>query len=175
MVSKEDNSDRPWVVPVTVADIPEDGQHIELEADTQARQRIARLAGVRGVDMLKAKFDLVRRGASVKVTGEVAARVEQTCVVSLEPMESQVAEAVDLVFSPGGAAVPGRRKGPTGKSEPHEPMVGGIIDLGAVATEFLILGTDPYPRKPDAKLHLPAAETDPPSHPFAALDALKKR
>ena len=29
-----------------------------------------------------------------------------------------------------------------------EPLIGGIVDLGALATEFLILGLDPYPRKP---------------------------
>ena len=28
-----------------------------------------------------------------------------------------------------------------------EPLVGGVVDLGVVATEFLALGIDPYPRK----------------------------
>ena len=31
-----------------------------------------------------------------------------------------------------------------------EPLHDGAVDLGAVATEFLLLGIDPYPRKPDA-------------------------
>ena len=48
-----------------------------------------------------------------------------------------------------------------------------MVDLGAVATEFLLLGIDPYPRKPGAVFDAPPAG-DPSSHPFAALAALKK-
>ena len=48
-----------------------------------------------------------------------------------------------------------------------------MVDLGAVATEFLLLGIDPYPRKPGAVFDAPPAG-DPASHPFAALAALKK-
>ena len=47
------------------------------------------------------------------------------------------------------------------------------VDLGAVATEFLLLGIDPYPRKPGAVFDAPATG-DPAGHPFAALAALKK-
>ncbi|MGZ3360151.1 MAG: YceD family protein, partial [Xanthobacteraceae bacterium] len=54
-----------------------------------------------------------------------------------------------------------------------EPLVGGMIDLGAIATEFLILGLDPYPRKPDAVFEAPPGG-DEAAHPFAALAELKK-
>src|SRR5262249_13731614 len=50
---------------------------------------------------------------------------------------------------------------------------GGAIDLGAIAIEFLILGLDPYPRKPDAVFQGSAVGDDA-AHPFAALAALKK-
>ncbi len=36
------------------------------------------------------------------------------------------------------------------KWDDPEPLVGGTIDLGALAIEFLIVGLDPYPRKPGA-------------------------
>ena len=58
--------------------------------------------------------------------------------------------------------------------EPPEPLIGGKLDLGAIATEFLILGIDPYPRKPGAQFSPPKAD-DAGAHPFAALEALKKR
>ena len=54
-----------------------------------------------------------------------------------------------------------------------EPLIGGSIDLGALATEFLILGLDPYPRKPGATFQ-PPADAKPEESPFAALAALKK-
>src|SRR5262249_4580645 len=54
-----------------------------------------------------------------------------------------------------------------------EALVGGSIDLGAIATEFLVLGIDPYPRKPGTQFQAPAGEDDAP-RPFAALAALRK-
>ena len=47
------------------------------------------------------------------------------------------------------------------------------MDLGALATEFLILGIDPYPRKAGAQFAPPKLE-DAGEHPFAALESLKK-
>ena len=54
-----------------------------------------------------------------------------------------------------------------------EPLIGGTVDLGALAAEFLILGIDPYPRKPGA-LFQPPPDAKPDQGPFAALAALKK-
>jgi hypothetical protein len=52
-------------------------------------------------------------------------------------------------------------------------LIGGTVDLGALATEFLILGLDPYPRKPGATFQPPGgASAD--EGPFAALAKLKK-
>ena len=54
-----------------------------------------------------------------------------------------------------------------------EPLVGGTVDLGAIATEYFLLGIDPYPRKPGAVFEPPSAG-DAATKPFAALAALKK-
>jgi hypothetical protein len=54
-----------------------------------------------------------------------------------------------------------------------EPLVNGSVDLGKVATEFLIIGIDPYPRKPGAVFE-PTVSGEVAS-PFAALSALKKK
>ncbi len=63
--------------------------------------------------------------------------------------------------------------GRSSDDEPPEPLVDGTVDLGALATEFLILGIDPYPRKAGAQFAPPKVE-DAGEHPFAALEALKK-
>jgi hypothetical protein len=52
-------------------------------------------------------------------------------------------------------------------------LQGGTVDLGAVATEFLLLGIDPFPRKPNAVFDAPGG-SDRPESPFAALAALKQ-
>ena len=49
----------------------------------------------------------------------------------------------------------------------------GIVDLGALATEFLILGLDPYPRKPGAVFE-PPRERAADEGPFAALAGWSK-
>jgi hypothetical protein len=54
-----------------------------------------------------------------------------------------------------------------------EPLIGGSVDLGALATEFLILGIDPYPRKPGA-IFEPPQDRMPDEGPFAALSKLTK-
>ena len=132
---------------------------------------------MRELPQLSAVFDLTRQGAGVHVGGQVSARVGQTCVVTLEPIESDIEEAVDLKFAPapaGGTLEPkSARKRTSGGDEPPEPLVGGTLDLGALAIEFLILGIDPYPRKAGAQFAPPKVE-DAGEHPFAALESLKK-
>ena len=46
--------------------------------------------------------------------------------------------------------------------------------LGTIATEFLFLGIEPYPRKAGAEF-APVKVDDDSARPFAALEALKKR
>jgi Large ribosomal RNA subunit accumulation protein YceD len=165
-----DNMDRRvWSVPVKLGEVPEGGLHVELEAPPEVCAAIADLAGLRGVSDLRASFDVTRRGAGLRVTGQVRAEVGQTCVVTLEPVETTVDEDIDLSFLPGAP-------------EPHaegdaenapEPLVDDRIDLGAIAIEFLVVGIDPYPRKPGVAFEPPPADSTG-AHPFAALAALKK-
>ena len=98
--------------------------------------------------------------------------MEQTCVVTLEPLENPIEESIDLVFTPATHALDmSQIEAPL--DDAPEAMVDGTVDLGALATEFLILGIDPYPRKPGAVFQSPAPDDDA-ARPFAALDALKK-
>ena len=57
--------------------------------------------------------------------------------------------------------------------DPPEILIGDHVDLGVIATEFLLLGLDPYPRKPDAEFGEVVVGT-PGLNPFAVLAALKK-
>ena len=166
--------ERPWTVPVVVAEIPDGGSHHEIAADESTRSAIAKLAGVRTLPRLEASFDLTRRGDGVAVRGEVRAQAGQTCVVTLEPIESEVRETVDLMFAPadeGADSNASKRK----RGEPPEALENGVVDLAAIANEFLVLGLDPYPRKPGAEFPRLQETQDDGAHPFAALGALKKR
>lgn len=170
---------RPWHVPVAVADVAETGEHFDLIADADTRAGVARVAGLRDLPRLEANFDVTRQGAGgLRIAGRVSATVGQTCVVTLEAIANEVEEAVDLLFVPPAAtAQPAEADAKDGPREATwdepEPLVGGAVDLGALATEFLILGLDPYPRKPGAVFQ-PPPDAKPQQGAFAALAKLKK-
>lgn len=169
--------DRPWSVPLAVTEVSDSGRHIDLVADEPVRAAVAKLAGLAAVPRLAASFDVAPYGrGGLHLVGRVSATVGQTCVVTLEPIENEIDEAIDLVFAPATVS-PGADGGGGEVEVPledaPEPLIGGRIDLGVIATEFLILAIDPYPRKPDAVFQTPTAGDDS-AHPFAALAALKE-
>jgi len=181
----ERRSEPPWSVPVALNEVPETGRHLNLVADANARSAIARLAGLVALPRLAASFDVTLHGGSgLHVVGEVSATVQQTCVVTLEEIENEIDEAIDLIFvSADGNADAKHRLSPSPVGsggeidipidDAPEVLVDGAVDLGAIATEFLLLAIDPYPRKPGAVFQAPTAGDDS-AHPFAALAALKK-
>src|ERR1700758_1284305 len=94
-------ANRPWSVPVRLDEVPETGLHMDLEADGGVRAAVAATAGVNEVSQLTAAFDVTRHGRDgLRVVGTVSARVHQTCVVTLDPVENEIEEQVDLVFVP---------------------------------------------------------------------------
>jgi uncharacterized metal-binding protein YceD (DUF177 family) len=169
----------PWRAPVAVAEIPEQGLHRDIEANETERQAIAAIAGLRELPRLAASFDLAHvEGDRVHVRGRLSAKAGQTCVVTLEPLTSEVDEEVDVMFSPHVERTAARPTADDDEEDalaedPPEPIVGGQIDLGALAAELLILGLDPYPRKPGVVFEPVIQPVDPADHPFAALASLK--
>ena len=170
----------PWRAPVTVAQIPETGLHRDIEADAGARRAIAEVAGLREVLSAHASFDVTPgRDGRFHVAGVVQALIGQTCVVTLEEIESEISEPIDLIFAPPeqipqmSALADEAEESGEETPDPPEPIVDGIIDLGRVATDALYLGIDPYPRKADAVFEPVVEPVDPEDHPFAALKALK--
>jgi len=169
----------PWRVPVTVLQIPETGLHREFEADLMERRAMAEIAGLREIASARASFDVtLKSGGRVHVSGHVVARVGQTCVVTLDPIENEIDEPVDLMFAPPeqirlSNLVDEGAESETEIPDPPEPIINGVIDLGRVATDALFLAVDPYPRKPDAVFEPHVEARDPRDHPFAALGALR--
>ena len=169
--------DRPlWSVPLHADEVPENGRDVTCVADAAVRAEIAKVAGLVALPRLEAKFHIRRQGEDrLAVTGTVSATVEQTCVVTLDPLVNEISERVDLVFDATLKDLPPSREDdeePSDTFDTLEPLVDGTIDLGVIATDFLLLGIDPYPRKPDAAFEPPASPPD--ESPFAALAALKK-
>lgn len=180
MIEKTSSAD-PWRVPIVVMQIPDTGLYRAFEADAAARQAMAEIAGLREIMSASASFDLTRKSnGEVHVTGEVRARIGQTCVVTLDPIENEIEEPIDLVFAPPeqipqlSDLVDDEVESTSDIPDPPEPIVNGMIDLGRLATDALFLAIDPYPRKPDAVFKPLSEKIDPADHPFAALKALRQ-
>ena len=168
----------PWRAFVPVAQIPDTGLHRAIEADQATRAAMAEAAGLRDISSARASFDLSRRrGGRVHVSGRVQARVGQTCVVTLEPLENDIDEEVDLIFAPSEQipelAEPADSDDDYEMVEPPEPIENGVIDLGRLATDVLYLAIDPYPRKEGAVFEPQVTAVDPEDRPFAALKSLQ--
>ncbi len=170
----------PWSVPVTVVQIPDTGLHRDLEADPAAREAMAEVAGLREILSASASLDVTpKSGGRVHVTGRVRARIGQICVVTLDPIENEIDEPIDLIFAPPeqipdlSDLVDEAAESETEIPDPPEPIINSVIDLGRLATDALFLAVDPYPRRPDAVFEPPVETADPMDHPFAALKALR--
>src|SRR5215475_11175335 len=92
------NQTDPWRATVNVTQIPESGLHREIEAGPAVRAAMAKTAGLRDLVFARASFDMSpRSGGRVHVSGSVKARIGQTCVVTLDPVENDIDEEVDLI------------------------------------------------------------------------------
>jgi uncharacterized metal-binding protein YceD (DUF177 family) len=170
----------PWSVPIAVLQIPDTGLHRDLEADQATRAAMAEVAGLREIISANASLDVTPdRDGRFHVTGRVRARIGQTCVVTLDPIENDIDEPIDLMFAPPeqipvlADLVDEAADSDSEIPDPPEPIENGFIDLGRLATDALLLAIDPYPRKPDAVFKPVITAPDPEDHPFAALKALK--
>ncbi len=168
----------PWRgAPVIVAQIPEAGLHREIEADAAALKAIAEIGGLREVVSARAAFDLtVKSDGKVHVTGRVVARVGQDCVVTLDPIENEIDEQVDLIFAPPeqipqlADLVDDDSDDDVEMPDPPEPIINGQIQLGRIATDALFLGIDPYPRKEGAVFETEAEAEDSAESPIRSAE-----
>ncbi|HEV7259354.1 MAG TPA: DUF177 domain-containing protein [Bosea sp. (in: a-proteobacteria)] len=170
--------------PIRVEEIKLRGSRFAVEADASERAGIAAMLDLPSVEKLAARFLLSRNGERVKLEGEIEAALHQTCIVSLDPFPVTLSVPLKLDFAPEVPETPRRRSSDEdggeidievrlNEEDPPEPIIDGVIDLGAVTLEFLALALDPYPRKPGAAFTEPAPE-EPPESPFAALARLKR-
>ena len=170
----------PFARPVRVESVSADGLEQRIEANEAERAALAKLNDLPAIARLTARFTLNRAGRGViRVRGEVHAEVTQSCVVSLEPVEARLNEPVDVRFAVPAGESASRRGPPISAAEAEslsldgedapDPVVDGKIDLGALAAEFMVLGLDPYPRKPGVDFTPPAAEGEGAGGPFGGL------
>jgi len=158
------------------------GASERLVASDSERTALATRLGLAQLLSLEAALDLrAWRGCGLEVEGVLKARVVQTCVVSLELMESAIEAPIRAQYLPA-AMVPADSPeateaalDPFAADPPELIPEGGRLDLGELVTQHLAVAIAPYPRRADAEFaaHLEKAPA-PEQGPFAKLAALKR-
>ena len=156
--------------PFTAASLPEEGQTLHLEASPQECMALATRMRIPQIYSFVCDFRLEPGSDGVVLAeGELLARVQQICVVTLEAFDSEVRESFRVEFVPAGS----EKNDPDPFSIDEIPYEQGVIDLGEAAAEQLALALDPYPHAPFAPLPEEADDDDEnrrsAASPFAVL------
>lgn len=170
--------------PLNVARLSKEGVAIDLSLTEGVARDLAEAAEVLSVDALSGTL-VVRpwRAHGYSVRGAFKATIQQTCSVTLEPVEEVLEEDVERYFLPqediDALEPPSLEEvevyldGP----EPPEPLEGTEISLFDILREQILLSKSAFPRKEGALLPDTGAagdsEEEGPAKPFAALKALK--
>lgn len=158
---------------------------VKTKADAATCEALAEYLGVDTVANFQAELAVRRwRKHGAMIEGTVSADIVQQCVVTLEPVNSQVNETVFARFLPASMLQPEKSMDegividPLAE-DPPEPFDGREINLGALLLEHLALGIDPYPRAPGAAIPesftQAAAEPEKRPNPFQVLAQLRNK
>lgn len=158
----------------TLSEIGEIGLDVRREASAVEIAAVTAELGIVACHSLVVTYRLEPLPQSrVRARGKIRADVEQSCVVTLDPVPQRIDEPFEIEFWPKGqieSPPPGEREA-LAPDEP-EPIENHRIAIGRVVYEFLASALDPYPRANGAALddgELVAAPRDSKAHPFAAL------
>jgi len=162
---------------VDVSDIKRTPWRIELSTDEPGLAAIAARFGIAGIDRFEATISLRRTPIGlIHLQGSIEAGVVQECVVSLEPVRSEISQSFDIYYSEESSGEPGGDLTMDDELWP-DPIIDGKIDVGEAATEQLGLALDPYPRRKGAAFEAAMVDTEsaPSQRPFAGLAELASK
>ena len=161
-----------------------DGASGEIAATRAEMDAIARMLDLVALEGLTFIYRLKHGGGGrLHLTGSLHAKVTQTCVVSLDPVEASLDVPAEVEFWPASLIDELERSaeepGSLGLLDWPEAVVEGRIDLGPVIYETLATALEPYPKREGVSFDWsqgPSEEAgSAKSGPFAALAALKRR
>jgi uncharacterized metal-binding protein YceD (DUF177 family) len=153
-----------------------DGERLDLVADEVERHAVAQRLGLESLSCFEAHAVLSRKSETVRANGRLAASLEQSCVVTSEPVAAHVDEPFDLIFMAEPQVEESEEEIELGGAELDVVFYdGAVIDLGSAIADTLALSLDPYPRSAgaDATLKEVGVLTEAEASPFAALAKLK--
>jgi uncharacterized metal-binding protein YceD (DUF177 family) len=163
---------------VRLEEIGREGLRWDLEANADECKALAPRLGLLAISGMLAKLDIRKSkdGSVVTVTGRLAAKVTQKCIVSLGPVEAKVSAEVSERFVRQEEAESEAVVEVEDEECYDEIIEGDSIDIGEMVSQCLTLELEPYPRKEGIEFELSESDLNPdgPTGPFAALADLKR-
>jgi uncharacterized metal-binding protein YceD (DUF177 family) len=136
---------------VRVDTLGDAARSIEISADKSERAALAERFGLVAIDGLDAQLELARKGDVVMASGTLRAAVTQSCVVTGDPVASQIDETFVIEFRPQLRTAADEEL-ELGEEEMDVVFYdGAMIDVGEAVSQTLALALDPYPRSPQAE------------------------
>ena len=168
---------------------------LEISPNEEESKRLCQRLDLLSIDKLTAKLKITQESGSmiVHIKGHIEADFQQSCVVTLEPVEAKISEEFEAWFADTAQAVPlakarHEREQKSGQnelqimseSEDPEPITNGYIDLGELVTQYLSLSINPYPHAKGVNFEVDTQSKkqnkgDDITNPFAALKDWKDR
>ncbi len=162
-------TEQEWSYLFNINDIEKGRAELTISPSNDECEDIARRVDVLNIKDVKANLVITRESGSAihHVSGKFKAIVTQECVITLEPIETEISEAIEGWFADKQSAVSfaaakREREGIKtqgeieilDESEDPEPIIEGLIDLGELVTQHISLAIPPYPHKEGAEFEV---------------------
>jgi uncharacterized metal-binding protein YceD (DUF177 family) len=158
--------------------LSEAGYEKTITASDTELARLAKWEGVEGVTRFEGRVTLKRLSQKrFRYEAELGAEVLQDCVVTLEPVHTQISRKFsrDLHYIPGRPDEKPDLVTLSAIEDETTEEIGSLrFDLAGPLLEEFSLAVDPYPRAPGVEFDLPGDEAAKPDSPFAVLKSLKR-
>lgn len=137
--------------PVRVEDLKAQDFTLEIHPSDRELEKLCARLQVDALEGLSAQASLrLLQNGDVLLKAQFQARVQQTCVVTLEPVASEISSAFKTTYSDTADEDWGHGEEEFAALEedidPPEPIQDGMIDVGEAISEHLALEIDPFPR-----------------------------
>ncbi|WP_428631591.1 YceD family protein [Sphingopyxis sp.] len=170
------NAEPEFSLVLTLADAAQ-GRAIAVEADAEARDRIAQRLALIAVDRFAVTAEIRAVAGGIGAKGAVNAVIVQPCAATGLPVPATLSEPFDLRFLRDIDAPVDADEEIEISSEDCDllSLEGDRVDLGEAAVQTLSLALDPFPRHPDADRVLAekGVLSEEAAGPFAALAKLR--
>ena len=159
-------------------DVPPNGLDVQVEADSDTCAALAERFQVEAVEAVGVQSHIAPfYKAGLRVTGQVQARVQQICGVTLEPIWTQITEDFTVEFQPAEILAKFVIPDDDVETDLPEALQDGQADIGELAMQYLALAIPPWPRRADAQFDTYGDADDDddaaPASPFAVLANLR--